>query len=201
MVDFKKPDGSNLKVPIFMYHEVTKPKKIPALSEKIQYSFILNTNQFESPIRLLHDLGYESWSLYELISWLSGRQVKVPSKPVILTFDDGFEGNYQFALPILQKYGFKATFFVIVNKIGKPTMMTWDQLSELKDAGMSVQSHTMTHPLLSLLGSDEVSKELRNSKQVLEDRLSCSVDFVSLPYGSYNKDYKKLAINAGYIGG
>lgn len=194
--------NSSIQVPILMYHEVSIPEKFPALSKKTQHSFILKTDQFELQLQLLYDLGYQSWSLQELVSWLSGNQPNsMPAKPIILTLDDGFAGNYEFAFPILQKYGFEATFFVIVNKIGQSYMMTWQHLRELNDAGMSVQSHTMNHRLLGLFGSDEITKELTTSKQELEQRLSRPVDFISLPFGSFNKQYRKIAIDTGYLGG
>ena len=202
MLEKQRLSTANTRIPILMYHEVSIPEKIPALSKKTQYSFILSTTQFESQIKWLHDSGYRPWPMHELISWLSGRPPEgIPTKPIILTFDDGFEGNYRFALPILQKYGFKATFFVIVTRIGKPYMMTWQHLRELDDAGMSVQSHTMTHRILGLFDPDEITRELKTSKQELEQRLSRPVDFISLPFGSYNKQYRKVAIDTGYLGG
>lgn len=201
---FKHQDNHHwgARIPILMYHEVNTPNSIPLLSKKIQYSFILTTDQFESQIRLLSRMGYQSCSLDGLCSWLAGDDHhQISHKPIILTFDDGYEGNYKFALPILQKYGFAATFFVIVNKIGQPAMVSWSQLLELEEAGMSVQSHTMTHPLLSTLSSEAIFNELKNSKKVLEERLKNPVHYISLPYGSYDHRFKEIAIRLGYKGG
>ena len=104
-----------------------------------------------------------------------------------------------FLLTVIEKSEnpIKTTFFVA----GFAEKLYNEQLDELNKAGMAVQSHTMTHPLLGQLDSDEISKELMNSKRYLEERLSCSVDFISLPYGSYNGSYKKVAIDCGYRGG
>lgn len=183
-----------------MYHEVTVPEKIYQLTKITPPAFVLDIKQFERQIKSLHDSGYEAWSLQELISWLSGGLVTPPAKPIILTFDDGFKGNYEFALPVLKNYGFKATFFVIVNKIGESQMMTWEHLEELSETGMSIQSHTLSHRALGLLDPGEIANELKVSKDKLEQSLSSSIDFLSFPYGSYKKWYKKIAIESGYLG-
>jgi peptidoglycan/xylan/chitin deacetylase (PgdA/CDA1 family) len=189
-------------IPIFMYHEVTVPEKIKALSQKMQYSFIMERDQFETQMQLLSDLGFQSCSFHELRRWLAeGSADDLPPKPVIITFDDGYAGNFHYALPILQKYRFTATFFIITARISQPVMMTWTQLSTLSEAGMTVQSHTVTHALLGSLKREQIRRELQDSKHLIEDRLGRPVEFISLPYGSYNHHYNSAAIEAGYKGG
>lgn len=194
MIDFQ--------IPILMYHEITTEDKLEQVCNKTQHSFILTVQQFEAQINWLAEAGYAAVSLCDVVDIVQSKNsVELPEKPIIITFDDGFEGNHKYALPILKQGGFSAVFFIVANKIGTPYMMDWSQLKDLVSAGMSIQSHTMTHPLLGQLDQDGITYELKESKQKLQNRLQISVDFVSLPCGSYNEHYKDLAIKAGYRGG
>lgn len=185
-----------------MYHEVATAERIRMLGRKTQRSFILPFEQFKHQMQTLFTLGFSTISLYDLFAHLVGKAyAELPPKPVIITFDDGFEGNFTNALPILKSYAFSATFFVVVNKIGSKFMMNYKQLKELVSNGMFVQSHSMSHPLLGLLNGQEITYQLKESKNQLESQLSSRVDFLSLPNGSYNKLYKKIANATGYKGG
>jgi peptidoglycan/xylan/chitin deacetylase (PgdA/CDA1 family) len=190
------------QIPILMYHEVNQSQKIAELSKKTQYSNIMPVEQFESQMHLLSERGFSTCSFSTLLAWMRSRnQTPLPDKTLVLTFDDGYEGNFQYALPILLKYHFRATFFIIGDRVGQTAMMRWNNLRQLNDAGMSVQSHTMTHPLLGSLSPELIYKELSASKQILEDNLSASVEFISLPYGSYDQHFKQIALEVGYKGG
>ena len=114
----------------------------------------------------------------------------------ILTFDDGLADNYTHAWPILKAKGIKAYFFIIVSKIGLPGYMNWGQIKELKDAGMTIGSHGMTHKILS--GLLDLDYELRISKKNLEDELKCPIDFFSIPRGYCNKTVIHFTKDAGY---
>jgi peptidoglycan/xylan/chitin deacetylase (PgdA/CDA1 family) len=121
------------------------------------------------------------------------------SRPVVaVTFDDGYDDNFVHALPVLVRHDIRAAFFVTTGFVdrdplvmdhmrrmrGMPVVaLTWTQLSEIRDAGMDVGSHTLTHPNLAELGDDRILVELRDSKRTLEDRLGEEVDSVAYPYG------------------
>jgi peptidoglycan/xylan/chitin deacetylase (PgdA/CDA1 family) len=92
-------------------------------------------------------------------------------------------------------------FFVAVGKIGQPGMMDWPMLEEMSRSGMSVQSHTMSHPFLKQLSDAQVRTELLDSKRIIEQHLHTAVNFVSLPNGSYGDNYKSIAMACGYLGG
>jgi peptidoglycan/xylan/chitin deacetylase (PgdA/CDA1 family) len=119
-------------------------------------------------------------------------------KSVVITFDDGHASNYTYALPILQEHGFAAVFFVTVKNIGSPGSMSWHQIREMADNGMSIQSHTMTHPFLSDLSPQEIRWELQESKTILEQQLGRAVDYLSLPGGRCNSTVKEIAKEVGY---
>jgi peptidoglycan/xylan/chitin deacetylase (PgdA/CDA1 family) len=120
---------------------------------------------------------------------------------VILSFDDGYIGNYECVLPILKERDLVATFFVTTGQIGTQHMMSWNQVRELSDAGQQIGSHTVSHRLMCNLGSEDTEYELECSKKTIEDKIGRSVDYLSLPYGSYNPMYRRAAVQAGYRGG
>jgi peptidoglycan/xylan/chitin deacetylase (PgdA/CDA1 family) len=183
-----------------MYHEVAERAEIDALARKTQRGYILAREDFEQQMDLLSRSGFHSISLSALQNWSQSR-VPLPSKPVAITFDDGFAGNYRHAFPALSKHNFTATFFVVTNKIGDPSMLTWSELDEMNRHGMSIQSHTANHPLLSTLTEDRTRMELVDSKQAIEDKIGAPVNFLSLPNGDSNPFYVDVARESGYLGG
>jgi peptidoglycan/xylan/chitin deacetylase (PgdA/CDA1 family) len=91
------------------------------------------------------------------------------SKSVILNFDDGFQNQYTYAKPILDKYGFKASFFVVCNYAGKPDRMSWQEITTLHDEGYDVESHSMNHNHMDIMTPDQLNYEIGQSKQCLAD--------------------------------
>jgi peptidoglycan/xylan/chitin deacetylase (PgdA/CDA1 family) len=90
-------------------------------------------------------------------------------KSVILNFDDGFQNQYTYAKPILDKYGFKASFFVVCNYAGKPDRMSWQEITTLHDEGYDVESHSMNHNHMDIMTPDQLNYEIGQSKQCLAD--------------------------------
>ena len=181
----------NPKVPVLMYHEV-----LPALLERDQHFmtplYVITSEIFENHIKALAERGYRSLLLEDV------PRISADGNYVVITFDDGLAGNYRHALPILKKYGFKATFFVAVGSVSSDRFMSWAELKELVKNGMSVQSHTMSHRPLETLSDDEIHKELYESRQAIEQRLNTTVSALSFPHGSYNRRIVKIAEQVGY---
>jgi peptidoglycan/xylan/chitin deacetylase (PgdA/CDA1 family) len=146
---------------------------------------------------LIAHLGCRPITLDTLVDWMVRRETLPPSA-VVITFDDGYEGNYRHAFPALRRRRFPATFFVVTAKIGDSAMMTWSQLREMHAGGMAVESHTATHPLLSTLTAAETLKELNESKRMIESRLGCLVRHLSLPNGDSNPWCAGIAARLGY---
>lgn len=188
------------QVPIFMYHEVVEANGFDAIAGRIQTDYVVDTATFEAHLRRLRELGCSSIDLDALTGWLRDG-TPIPDRSVVITFDDGFAGNATLATPLLEKYGFKATFFIATNRIGDTAMVTWDQLRDMAARGMRIESHTASHPLLSTLSADETRRELTASREALETTLGTPVSYISLPNGDSNPWYASLACQSGYHGG
>jgi peptidoglycan/xylan/chitin deacetylase (PgdA/CDA1 family) len=136
---------------------------------------------------------------YALEEQAFSRHLKcIGAAPVLLTFDDGDAGWYYSALPLLEKAGLRALFFVTPALIGTPGYCSWEQLHALVEAGHQVGSHGMTHRFLPDLDEQDCLQELSASKQEIEKRLGISVESVSFPGGRYGARELAFARRAGY---
>lgn len=155
---------------------------------------------FEQQLQYLRDQGYTSVTLDEVAAYLAGNG-ELPAKPVVITFDDGYEDNQRVAVPLLRKYGFHGIIFVITDNIGKPGYLTWEQMKAVQERAINIGSHTMTHANLTKLDAEELAKELQYSKVSLEKGLGTRVDYVAYPHGGVNAQVIAAAKEAGYKGG
>lgn len=116
----------------------------------------------------------------------------------LITFDDGDISDYRYAYPILKELGLKGYFFILVSKVGTTGYMGWQQIRKLKDAGMVIGSHGMSHRILTELEDKELTYELSESKKILEKNLEQTVDYFSIPRGFHSKKVINKAKEAGY---
>lgn len=178
------------KILVLNYHQV----------QNSHNSLAVPPADFDAQMNYLSSHGYVSITPEELYSGLSG-ELELPKKPVLITFDDGYADNYTNAFPILQYYGMRATIFVIPAFVGKyNNYLTWDELREMEDGGITIESHTMNHYKLEELPDDEIRSELLNSKQILEENLGHPVEFLAYPTGTYNLHIAGIAKEVGYKG-
>ena len=155
---------------------------------------------FDAQMNYLSSHGYVSITPDELYSGLNG-ELELPKKPVLITFDDGYADNYTNAFPILKYYGMRATIFVIPAFVGVySNYLTWDEIREMADNGITIESHTMHHYKLEELPDDAIRSELLNSKQILEENLGYEVNFLAYPTGTYNLHIAGIAKEVGYKG-
>ena len=188
------------KFPTLMYHDIIESD---TQARQIDPVYSIEKDTFIKQIEFLQNSGHQSISLDEYVKLRSQSldhrsRNSLIEKSIIITFDDGHMSNYTRAFPLLQEYGFVATFFVTVRNIDSPDGMTWQQLREMADSGMSIQSHTMTHPFLSDLSSEQIRRELGESRSILEDKLGKPVNFLALPGGRYSSTARKIAEAVGY---
>lgn len=186
-----------LNVPILMYHHINT-----TWDTKDSYGRGLTVNpiKFEEQISYLTKQGYNTISLTDLYDAMY-RDGSIPAKPIILTFDDGYRDNYDYAFRILQKYGKKGTFFVISNAVSGNSYLTADQIKEMSKAGMEIQSHTKTHAELGKANVTKLTVELALSKKEIEKLTEKTVSFVAYPYGQYNEKVIQIAKSQGYLMG
>lgn len=185
-------------IPILLYHGLwTDPEQLRERASA-QTRYWLHAQTFEEHVNGFAACGYEGKTLRELLN-TRGQPAQV--KTMVLTFDDGWASDWRLATPILQRFGWKAEFFVTAGWMGKPGFMTWDEVREAAAAGMSIQSHSLTHPDLGRLSVRDIRYELEASKGILEEQLGRPVEFFALPGGSgRQREIRRLARAAGYRG-
>lgn len=178
----------SIRVPVLMYHSI---------NTNSSNNLIITPREFEKQIKWLKENEFTSLSLPELYSILTTGK-NVPLKPIVLTFDDGYEDNYTKAYPILKKYNFKATIFLITNTIGQPSRLKENQIREMYANNIDFQSHTVSHNELNRLSYKKQLEELICSKETIKKLLNKNTDYLCYPVGKYNEDTIKSLREAGY---
>ncbi|MEI8174994.1 MAG: polysaccharide deacetylase family protein [bacterium] len=193
------PEKIIYQVPIFVYHSLG-PIKIKKESA-IQLHYRVTSDVFEMQMKYLKDNGYNPISFSTYVNSLTNN-TELPNKAMVLTFDDGWKTQYKYAVPILEKYGFTATFFIVSDyaSLNYGAFMNIDELKVLIANGFDIGSHTKTHPVLSRISSEKAVIELTESKKTLEDALGIKITTLAYPYYVSGKTIRDLAESAGYSG-
>jgi peptidoglycan/xylan/chitin deacetylase (PgdA/CDA1 family) len=186
------------RIPVLIYHAIEAHNCPVKVKYKGDLVYILTSEKFEQQLNYLADNGYKTISLEDYVASNINIKNGLPDKALIITFDDGHITNYKVALPILQKYGFTATFFITLKNIDTPDGLTIEQLKDMENHGMSIQSHTMTHPFLSHISAKEIQWELQESKAELEEKLEKPVNYLAIPGGRYSHKVMEIAMATGY---
>lgn len=189
-------DGFQI-VPILCYHRFDKTCKS---------NLCISESAFAKQMEYLKKNGYHTIHLSELIGFLNYKR-SIPSKSVIITLDDGYRSLYDFAYPLLKRYGFTATLFIYTDFIeASRNALTWNHLRELKAAGFEIESHSISHADLTKkypneddqTFRDRITKELTNSKEIIDRKLNQNTQYFAYPYGNYNQQILDLLPKAGY---
>ncbi len=180
---------SHAVVPILMYHEVDK-KEIGGLN-------VVTPESFEKQLQYLQKNRFNVVSLDVLVEKLKNGQ-KLPSKSVVITFDDGFMDNFVYAYPLLKKYNYTATIFIPTDLMETEGYLTWDQIRLMDKDNVTFGSHSRRHKYLPDLTSEEYADEIIVSKKILEEKLGHSIDLFSYPVGGYTPEIQKIVQEAGY---
>jgi peptidoglycan/xylan/chitin deacetylase (PgdA/CDA1 family) len=174
-----------IRVPILMYHYISNP---PSDADRYRLDLSVTPDQFEDQLVWLRDNDYTTISLDDLYQALT-RGKRLPKRAVVLTFDDGYTDAYQNAFRLLKKYKMTGTFFVVTGWIDaeQPGYLTWAQAREMAQAGMSIQSHSRTHPDLSSgCDYDCLVYQILGSVQTIEAEIGVKPLFFCYPSGRYN---------------
>lgn len=184
-----------LRVPILMYHYI---EYVQDSKDKMRNSLNITPNILEEQVKTLRDGGYTFISASQLYGMLSGK-MEVPSKPILLTFDDGYRDFYEYAYPILKKYNAKATQYVISGFIDRPNHLLTEQLKQIDREGLvEIGVHTVNHLWLRGLNNKTVEYEIKESKNELEKLLGHSVTSFAYPYGAFDQQAIGDVQDAGF---
>lgn len=176
-------------VPILAYHQVSEENDL----------YSVPAGQFAEQMEYLSVKGYHAISLEELFASYEGKGT-LPSKAIVITFDDGYEDNFVTALPIMEKYNMKATVFVVPALVNTPDYLSWQQILAMQDRNIEIGSHTMNHIGLGGVSPEEQRKEIVDSKITLEQHIGKKVKFFAYPYGQFTPITEQLLREAGYQG-
>jgi peptidoglycan/xylan/chitin deacetylase (PgdA/CDA1 family) len=207
----------DIRIPILMYHSISDEP------ESCHPYFWINTSakRFAEHMRLLQENDYKVISLTDAAEILKSAPI-IPDTPadsvlhkyVVVTFDDGFADFLTGAYPILREYGFCATVFLPTGFISNEMLilkgkkcLRWSDVFELAKSGVRFGSHTVTHPNLRGISWEQVEKELRESKDTLEDKLGTEVESFAYPYAfpeddsSFQARLRTSLVKFGYTNG
>lgn len=189
-----------VKVPIIIYHSVRPYIQGESI---LQDRFDVTPEFFEQQLVYLRDNGYTTIGPDELAANIKQGTTTLSRKPVMLTFDDGWENQYKYAFPLLKKYKMKATFYVYTKPIDahRTSYLSWDQLREMDAAGMIIGSHTLSHALLKHSSSADIHNEIFESKKILERELEKPILNFAQPFGYSTPEIEAAIKDAGYATG
>jgi peptidoglycan/xylan/chitin deacetylase (PgdA/CDA1 family) len=174
-----------LSVPMLMYHSISNEDESGL---RAYFRTCTAPTVFAEQMEYLHGHGYSTCSLTQALDYLESAK-PAATKPVVITFDDGYTDFHRQAFPVLSRYGFSATVFLPTAYIsdaplqfkGRDCLM-WAEVRELSKYGILFGSHTVTHPRLRELSPEAINEEIVNSKQTIEGKLGCAVDAFAYPY-------------------
>jgi peptidoglycan/xylan/chitin deacetylase (PgdA/CDA1 family) len=170
----KNANPGKLKgVPIISYHSVSDK----AVGEA---DMTVSPEMFDRQMKCLFDLGYTPIVFNQL------DQISGIDKPILITLDDGYEDNYTYAYPVLKKYDFHATIFLISSTTGHEKFLKTGQIQEMSGL-IDFESHTVSHKDLTKMSAENVDYEAKESKACLEKLLNKKMQVIAYPFGSYKR--------------
>jgi len=205
----------NAQVVIFCYHRFVDKIRFPGTE--------MRPADFEAQMQMLKDRAIPVIGMQDFLAWKRGEK-SIPLRCAIITFDDGWETQYSVAWPILKKFAYPLTVFIYTEGVrggalGGGGAITWEQLAEMRDAGVDIQAHSATHQdlraghaiMVALPGAKRtkmkltgeeyeqwLQQEVVGCKELLEQKLALKVNCYAVPFGHFNEHIKQLASESGY---
>jgi peptidoglycan/xylan/chitin deacetylase (PgdA/CDA1 family) len=192
------------KAVVLMYHNIGMPPKTAK-----KRGLYVTPRMFGFQMWYLKAAGFRVVPLVDFTDFISGD--KDEGRLAALTFDDGYEDFYDNAYPVLRKYNYPSTLFVVSDLAGKENswdrdrrevrkgLLDWKKLAELNRSGVHMGAHTRTHASLARISGDRLREEIAGSKKVIEDKLGCPVESFCYPYGDYNGETVEVVREAGFV--
>lgn len=177
-------------VPILMYHHIDEKGKTSSLS--------VSPENFRRQMRFLSRYNYNVISLAELARSIKKNE-RLPRNTVVLTFDDGYEDNYNFGYPVLKKYNLPATIFIIITSLGQEGYLSYAQIEEMAASEIiTIGSHSLGGDYLPGKTASQLEREIGASKRVLEARLNKRVELFCYPIGGFSPEIQEIVKRYGY---
>ena len=181
------PDAAKIlsrkQVPILCYHQIRDWRPTDSKTAK---NYIVPVAPFRDQIKMLADNGYHTILPDQLYAYLT-KGATLPDKPIMLTFDDTDLDQYTVALPELNKYGFKAVFFIMTVSLGKNHYMSKEQVRELADQGHVIGSHTWDHHNVKKYQGNDWVVQIEKPTHQLEEITGKHIRYFAYPFGLWNK--------------
>lgn len=195
------PDGTLrvARVPILMYHYISDP---PPGSDQLRRSLSVTPANLDAQMHYLKQAGYQTITLYDLYDHLAQGK-PLPDKPIVLTFDDGYEDAFTNAMPILLKYGFVGTFFVLTgpaDRDGAGAYLTWKQIAAMSAAGMDMELHGREHVDLRNRSFEFLVHQTAGGRESIEAHTGKPVRWFAYPSGRYDAAVVRVLKSAGFWG-
>lgn len=187
-----------LRVPILMYHYISTP---PEDADIYRLDLSVEPAMFRAQMQYLAENGYSTIDLYDLSLAITNK-IELPAKPVIITLDDGYVDNYWYAFPVLQEFGFKATFFVVTEFVdnNNPNYMSWEMLEAMAAAGMRIEPHSKNHPDLSGRERDFLIYQMLGSQETIAAHIGYTPRYFAYPGGRYDETAMQILAELDYWG-
>ena len=201
---------NHASVMVVCYHNIEDKSAMKALT--------ISVAEFEHELTAIKEHGFSVIGMQDFLAWRRGEK-SIPQKCCLITIDDGWVSGYTNAWPVLKKFDYPFTLFIYVNYVGTGgKSLSWEQLAEMRDAGVDIQCHTYSHSNLrapgtgvdaktkalvqkdiQLLGkAGWLRKEIFDSRKVLEQRLGIKVNALAYPFGIHTAEARALVKEAGY---
>ena len=185
-----------VKVPVVLYHNLAYEY------DENDALLHITPERFREHMETLKNAGYKTLSLNEYYKYLNG-ETDIPNDSVIVTFDDGYLSNYEYAYPILREMGMKAAIFVVTGTVGKTPgeypHFSWEQAREMSNnSATNVRTHPHPHDALTDLSTAQIRKEIRYSKYLVEKNMDRPCDYIAFPYGFWHEEVFQTAVDAEF---
>ena len=181
-------------VPILMYHYI---RVNPDRRDKLGYGLSVTPDLFRAHVEFLNERGYHAITMRDLTAMLDAK-ILPPEKSIVLTFDDGYRDAYTEAWPVLKQYGFSATLYVVTDFLEQGPYLTRPQVRELHDSGIEIASHSLSHLNLPTLSTQRITREIFDSRAILQEVIGAPVTNFCYPSGKYNEAIERVVRAAGY---
>ncbi|MDE3111834.1 MAG: polysaccharide deacetylase family protein [Chloroflexota bacterium] len=189
-------DGTkSVRVNVLMYHHV---EWLPPNADALRKDLTVSPTDFAAQLQYLKANGYHAITTVDLW-WALDQGGALPAKPVLLSFDDGYADAHDVVLPLLEQYGMVGTFAVTANLVGRPDYMTIDEVRDLADSGMDVESHSTDHVAVNRLPYASQVYQLCTSRQILKQWTGKDVRTFIYPSGDHLPTPSAALAACGYL--